>query len=488
MKPILKLLKNILGKNLTNKIRPLGHGIKSWLAALYFGFPAKKLKLIGITSTKGKTTTTIITGRLMNLSGLKTGYISTALINTDGNPQNEVVNSFKMTTIDGFWLQKYLKDMVNNGCEYVVLEMSSQGLEQNRHWGLGKFLVGMFMNLYPEHIEAHGSWENYQKAKSIMFQNIDSYGFFIASVEPKQLENTEFIWNSINPEIRKTISKIPVSSGEYQILDEDRSFYKILIYKGKKLYTNFIADFEVENLVYAIKTVEIFKHGLVSDIQNLLSKLSGKIPGRMEFVIKDNQVAVEARPIQITTTYQSSVSILVDYAHEPKSVEKLLENLVDWKTKGYYTDIIHILSSDGAGRDDWKKPLMGEISFRNSDYTIATTDNYDANDSPNQIVDLLTQNLPQDKIFTKDPILENLDEKKVIKEIDRRQAFKDALTLAKLLMENKDRPEVTTDFYRKIVIVSTGVGSEYGITQPSGTMEWDERQVWLEEYNKAFEV
>jgi UDP-N-acetylmuramoyl-L-alanyl-D-glutamate--2,6-diaminopimelate ligase len=485
MSQVFNLLKTILGKDLTNKIRPLGHGIKSFAAAVYFGFPARKLKLIGITSTKGKTTTTITTGRLMNLAGLKTGYISTALINTDGNIQSETINDFKMTTIDGFWLQKYLKQMVDNDCEYVVLEMSSQGLEQNRHWGLGKFLVGIFMNLYPEHLEAHGGWEKYKQAKAILFQNIDTYGFYISSQEPKQVENSDFMWNSIKPENRTHITRIGVYPDEYQIINEEKSFYKILIYKGKKFYTNFIADFEIENLVFAIKTVEIFKTNIATDLQNLLSKLSGRIPGRMEFVIKDNEIAYETRPIQIANTYQSSISILVDYAHEPKSVEKLMENLVEWKTKGYYTDIIHVLSSDGAGRDDWKKPQMGEISFRNSDYTIATTDNYDANDDPQKIVDLLTQSLPIEKIFTKDLLLESLDEKKVIKEINRREAFKDALLLAKLLMENKDRPEVTTDFYRKIIIVSTGVGSEYGITQPGGTMEWDERQVWLDEYQKV---
>jgi UDP-N-acetylmuramoyl-L-alanyl-D-glutamate--2,6-diaminopimelate ligase len=486
MQRFLDTLKKLLGKNLTNQIRPLGHGLKSWLAAAYFRFPSRKLKLIGITSTKGKTSTTVTAGRLMNLVGLKTGYISTALINVRGSVKQEVINSYKMSTIDGFQLQKYLRQMVDNGCEYVVLEMSSQGLKQNRHWGLSQFLVGVFMNLYPEHLEAHKGLENYRKAKAILFQNIDSHGYYLNSFELDQKENAEIIWNTINPKKQQTITRINVFDGEFEILNEPRSFYKILMYKKKKFYTNFIADFEIKNLFFALKIVEIFKPDLVTNLQPALSKLSGKIPGRMEFVVKDNEIVSDSNPIQFDNAVQSTISILVDYAHEPKSVEKLMENLVEWKTRGYFTDIIHILSSDGVGRDDWKKPIMGEISFRNSDYTILTTDNYETDDNPQAIVALLAGNLPEEKIFTRDLILETLDSKKVVLEVDRRKAFKQALILAKLLVENKDRPMVTTNFYRKILIVSTGVGSEYGLTQPSGVIVWDEKQVWKEEFVEAF--
>ncbi|MEM1312608.1 MAG: Mur ligase family protein [Patescibacteria group bacterium] len=486
MQRLLNILKRLLGKNLTKQVRPLGHGLKSWFSAVYFGFPARKLKLIGVNATKGKTTTTVICGRLMNLVGLKTGYVSTAIINLTGDKQDEKMNTFKMSTIDGFQLQKSLKQMVENGCEYAILEMSSQGLKQNRHWGLGQFLVGVFMNLYPEHLEAHNGLENYRKAKSILFKNLDPNGFYVSVANRDQQQNSEAIWNSISLKKRETLTRINVFDSEFEISNEANSFYKTLTFSKKKFYTSFITDFEIKNLFFAIKVVELFKPDLIFNLQTYLSKLSGKVAGRMEFVVKDNKVVLDDSPISFNVVAQPTISIIVDYAHEPKSVEKLLENLVEWKTRGFFTDIIHILSSDGVGRDDWKKPIMGDISFRNSDYTILTTDNYGAGDDPQKIVDLLASNLPEEKVFTKDLVLENLNSKKVILKVNRLEAFQQALNLAQMIIDNKDRTEADTDFHRKIIIVSTGVGSEYGLTQPSGIISWDEKKVWTEEFVSTF--
>ncbi len=484
MKKILSLLKKLLGKNLTANIRPLGHGIKSYLSALYFGFPAKKLYLIGITGTKGKTSTTIFTGRLLNLQGIKAGYLSTALIKA--GPQ-EILNPYKMTTIDGFWLNKHLAEMVKNGFTHCVLEMSSLGLEQNRHWGLGKFQITMFLNIYPEHIEAHGSWDKYRKSKSILFQNLHRQGSFIATNDFDQKENTNFMWAAIPNNIKPTTQKILLEKGvDYTIYDIPNEVTKELEFYRQsipiKTPTKFTADFEVINCMFALKALEVVqKTSLTSENIQLINYL-GELPGRMEWVVKDGMVIYGELPNGLgqNPTLASEtivrhtlsnlpannipISILVDYAHEPESLKQLLQTLQSWKTKASYTQVIHVLSCDGAGRDDWKKPIMGDLSFQYADYTLITTDNYDSSDSPEEIIHLLSQNFSQTLLNKK----YFLDSKRIL-------AFQKALQLAKGLSK--------ADVNSKILIVSTGVGSEQGLTQPEGRMDWDEREEWRKVLN-----
>jgi len=474
VRSFLKLIKNILGESLVKKIRPLGHGLKSYLAAVYFGFPAKKLKIIGITGTKGKTSATILTGRLLNLSGIKTGYISTALINPLGAVEGEFLNSYKMTTIDGFWLQKYLSEMVKNNCQWAVLEMSSQGLEQNRHFGLGEFLITLFLNIYPEHIEAHGSWENYKKAKSILFQNLKSEGSFIYNADPDQLEHSDFMFDQIDKRKSPTIKKFPLAlDADYKIVTQENSIYKSLNIKGQVFPTKFSADFEIVDLVFGIKAVELIQPEI--EINILLSNLNYSLPGRMEFVVLDGKIVTKEN----SKLTKHNLSILVDYAHEPQSLEKLLETLKAWKNKKFFTKIIHILSSDGAGRDDWKKPIMGDLSLKFADFTVITTDNYSEHDDPKDILKLLSQNFPKNQESFEATKLTKPNNSKYILEVDRSLAFQKALEIAKI-WSSSTLPE-------KVLIVSTGVGSEQGLTQPNGVKAWDERKVWINEYQNFVE-
>lgn len=525
---LLQFLKTILGKNITRKIRPLGHGIKSYLSAIYFGFPSRKLTVIGITGTKGKTSTTILTGRLLNSVNIHTGYISTGAINLTGSIHDEFLNPFKMTTIDGFVLQKYLSEMVNNGCNTVVLEVSSQGLDQNRHWGVGKFKITTFLNLFPEHIQAHGSLENYLAAKGKLFEKIAKSGVFIATSEESQISNTNFMWSRIPDRIRPTITRLSVpESLNIQSIKNIGSVFKTIKIGQNIINTKLLADFEVTNLMFAVQIVKACKAVTELELANAISGLYTSIPGRMEFVVENGiKVGVSKKNIptgtspilEINKTTDRSekiwpISILVDYAHEPESNRQLLDTLWQWKKKGFYTQVIHILSSDGAGRDDWKKPIMGKTSYDLADFTIFTTDNYDSSDNPEEILNLLSQKLPKafelklapghspddfvGSEFTKNKlsldILENQDkyldnfvlkDKKFLKEIDRRRAFKYGLSIASRFIQ-----ENIGDEYQKtkVLIVSTGVGSEQGLTHPRGKLHWDERVSWIEEW-MDFEV
>jgi UDP-N-acetylmuramoyl-L-alanyl-D-glutamate--2,6-diaminopimelate ligase len=454
MQKAFNIIKKVLGKQGTKWIRPLGHGIKGLLASVKYGFPAKKLKIIGITGTKGKTTTSTIMGRLANLHGIKTGYITTAVINT-GSDKGEFLNPYKMTSIDSVATQKYLSEMLKNGCEWVVLEISSQGLEQNRHWGIFGFDEVVFLNIYPEHIEAHGSWEKYKAAKGKLFKHLKPRGVFISN---KDIKESEEMWQMVPSRTRKSSKRVDVGYDQFQLRQQKNALFQNIKIAGNTFSTNFSATFDLLNCFFAIEGIaslltrdSLIKEDLVQQLAGHLDSVYG-VPGRMEWVV--NSGSVVGKKSNKSQEKQENISILVDYAHEPESMKQLLETLVSWKNGGFYDQVIHIVSCDGVGRDDWKKPILGEISCNFADYSILTTDNYETGDNPRDIVDLMSKSLDK-----------KLENKKYFKETGRLKAFKKALELA-------------TNSNKKTVIVSTGVGSEQGLTQPDGKMEWDERIVW----------
>jgi UDP-N-acetylmuramoyl-L-alanyl-D-glutamate--2,6-diaminopimelate ligase len=454
MQKAFNFLKKVLGKKGTKWVRPLGHGLKGLFAAAKYKFPAKKLKIIGITGTKGKTTTSTIMGRLANLYGIKTGYITTAVINT-GSSKGEFLNPYKMTSIDSMATQKYLAEMVNNGCKWVVLEISSQGLEQNRHWGIFGFDETIFLNIYPEHIEAHGSWENYKSAKGKLFKQLKPNGIFLSN---KDIPESKEMWKIIPNNIKKSITYVSVGYDQFQFKRKNNTLFQDIVINNKKFSTNFSAPFDQLNCFFAIQGIASLLTDKRDEKESIIQKLAGcltyvyGVPGRMEWVIK-NGVAVTNKN-KNSKARQKNISILVDYAHEPESMRQLLDTLYSWKKDGFYEQIIHIVSCDGAGRDDWKKPVLGSVSLMFADYSILTTDNYEERDNPQDIVDLLGNSLEK-----------KLENKKYFKILRRKDAFVKAL-------------EIAAKGNKRTLIVSTGVGSEQGLTQPGGKIEWDERDVW----------
>lgn len=326
-------LKKLLGEKLTRQIRPWGHGLKSYLTACLLGFPSKKLTVIGITGTKGKTSTSIYLGRLLNLAGLPAGYISTASIclrpytrdlaeleqslSLEKNSEQkndadflwqriklnnhfaqvyskyETLNQLKMTTLDGVQLQKALKTMYENGCQYAVLEMSSQGLEQKRHWGIAGFDLAVFLNIYPEHIEAHGSWENYRKAKAILFANLKKEGVFIANGNSDMLENTEYMWSFVKGQ--KTTKKVLLVKGKnWQVLDTESFGKQLQVFEEKGnsyiLDTYCLADFELDNLFFAYSVLKQLQPNFALSKEDLVKKFNFNLPGRMQWAVIDNQI------------------------------------------------------------------------------------------------------------------------------------------------------------------------------------------------------
>ena len=285
------ILKNVLGEDLTKSIRPIGHGLKGYLASYQSGFPARKLKLIGITGTKGKTSTTVLSGRLLNLAGIKTGYLSTAVVSNDGIRANETLNKYKMTSIDAFAMHRELANMVSNGCEYAIIEMSSEGLKQNRHWGLFGFDEVVFLNIYPEHLESHGSFAKYLQAKSILFKHVKPTGKLIANGENDMANHTSTMIGAIGSSYRSTINQTLIQDGkQYKIIDNPEQMFKSIELEGKQFKAKALATFEITNLAYAFA---ILKDINISKAQEILNnsdfcQIISDIPGRMEWIVKEN--------------------------------------------------------------------------------------------------------------------------------------------------------------------------------------------------------
>jgi UDP-N-acetylmuramoyl-L-alanyl-D-glutamate--2,6-diaminopimelate ligase len=423
-------------KTFRTQAAALKHGSRGLLAAVRNGMPAKKLITIGITGTKGKTTTTILLGRLLNAVGIPTGYISTAEICL--KPGDAQQNKTKMTTVDPVIMQKHLATMVDNGCRVVVLEISSQGLERNRHKGLGGLDHALFLNLFPEHIEAHGSLDAYIAAKAKLFSIMRPGGHrYLNTDNPVHQDMLRLTPQSVK---RTTTEHLLAVAALTETLPSTDQLHLDLIQQGIIYPTGFVSPVEAWNFTMAIACAQqvALQANVAVSTQSLYQAAAtlGTIPGRFQFAVRKDQY-----------------DVLVDYAHEPESMRQLLHLVSDWRAKGLYKKVIHIVSCDGAGRDDWKKHIMGAISYEYASVSILTTDNYDEHDDPEAILDLLAQDLPK------------TDEKPYYRYVSRTHAFQKALELAK-------------ESDGKVLIVSTGVGNEPGLTQPGGRMQWDEVTVW----------
>jgi UDP-N-acetylmuramyl tripeptide synthase len=208
----------------------------------------------------------------------------------------EFLNPYKLTTIDTIELQKSLYTMVKNGCQVAIIEISSQGLEQNRHWGLGKFDVVSFLNLYPEHIDSHGSFENYKNCKLKLFQSVKSGG--IAVVNGDDQYSQEFL--NILP---LGISKIDVRANKDFIISK----YSSTIYKNfevknmsdfstlANINSHLMADFEIYNAMVGARLIDKFlKTNFDTTFDfNILNGNYFSIPGRLEWVVQDNKIVFE---------------------------------------------------------------------------------------------------------------------------------------------------------------------------------------------------
>ena len=301
------------------------HFLLAFLAAILYGFPSRKLKVIGVTGTNGKTTVVELTARVLEEAGFKVAFLSSIRFKIN---EKEWPNKLKMTMPGRFFIQKFLKQASTAGCQYFILEVTSEGILQHRHRFIN-FETAVFTNLSPEHIERHGGFENYKKAKGKLFQTAKK--IHIINRDDK---NTDYFW---------------------QFPAEKKFGYKLSDYPDLKI--KLLGEFNLYNAAAAISV------GLSQGINLEICKKAVEgfegIPGRMELVI--------SQPFKV----------FVDYAFTPNALEKVYQAV---KPK------ICVLGAAGGGRDKWKRKVLGEIAGKYCENIIITNeDPYDEN--PMEIIE-----------------------------------------------------------------------------------------------------
>lgn len=189
-------------KNLLKKIIPKSclffyHKLLAILAAYAYNFPSRKMVVIGVTGTNGKTTVCNMIAKILEEAGYKVGLTTTANFKIG---EKEWINATKQTMQGRFKLQKLLHRMAEAGCKYAIIETSSEGIAQSRHWGIS-YDVAVFTNLTPEHIESHGSFEKYKEAKGKLFKSLKQKN---ARTEKKENKKVSIV-NLDDPKDRKSV-------------------------------------------------------------------------------------------------------------------------------------------------------------------------------------------------------------------------------------------------------------------------------------------
>lgn len=311
---------------------------QAFLANVYYGWPSRRLKVIGVTGTDGKTTTTHLIYEVLKEAGFKVSMISTiaAFIGRE-----KVDIGFHITTPRFFPLQWLLKKAVDSSSEYIVLEVTSHGLDQNRLWGV-PFFIGVFTNLTHEHLDYHRSMDNYLKAKLKMFQG------------------TQFaILNSDDPNFKKMEREVKGRVVTYGIDHQAQVKAQAIKEKNQsmefeaeemKIHLPLFGTYNVYNALAAIAVGEAL--GIAnSKIKVALEAFPG-VAGRMEKVDND-----------------CNLNIFIDFAHTPNGVENVLSNL-----KKVIKGRLIVLFGSAGKRDSAKRPLMGKAAKKYADITVLTAE------------------------------------------------------------------------------------------------------------------
>lgn len=352
----------------------------AFFGALICGFPgrSKKMKIIGVTGTSGKSTTVDLISRILESVGYKTASLSTVRFKIN---EKEWENKLKMTMPGRTKIQRFLKRAVDSGCQFAVIEVSSEGIKQHRHEFID-FDCAVFTNLSPEHIESHGSFEKYRSEKMKLFKAAKN--IHVINIDDK---NADYFLGI--PAEKKYLYGIKNSGANVMLAENIKISQEGVSFsvKGVEFALNLPGLFNIYNVLAAVFVAQAYNIGL--NISKKALEKAKRIPGRMEIVLKE------------------PFKIIIDYAHTPDQLESAYKALAGSK-------LICVLGSCGGGRDKWKRPVLGEIANKYCDQIIITNeDPYDEN--PNDIINQIVVKAG----------------KKAQKILDRKEAIEKAVESAK---------------------------------------------------------
>jgi UDP-N-acetylmuramoyl-L-alanyl-D-glutamate--2,6-diaminopimelate ligase len=424
MSTLLYYLKKLIPGFVLRVIRPPYHYILSFFGALWYRFPSRKITVIGVTGTKGKSSVVEIVSAIFEAEGKRTALAGTIRfkVGSESRP-----NLHKMTMPGRFFVQKFLSDAVRAGCDIAILEMTSEGVKQYRHKWIDLDAL-IFTNLSPEHIESHGSLEKYIAAKLELARTLAH-----SRKRPRRM-----IANADDPYGEAFLSsdveeKIPYSLKELDLhtLTHDGA---CIIVDGVTIRTPLVGLFNVYNMLAAITCARAFGISLKT-IERALVTLP-PIRGRVE-------------KFESPQGAHKRITAVVDYAHTPDSLTQLYTAFSKERK-------ICVLGNTGGGRDSWKRPEMGRIAGEHCDHVILTNeDPYDEN--PHTIMKAMAEGIE--------------DPSHVSIIMDRREAIREALRRA---------PE-------KSVVLISGKGTDPYIMGPRNTREaWSDALVVQEELTRMF--
>ncbi|KGE15538.1 UDP-N-acetylmuramoyl-L-alanyl-D-glutamate--2,6-diaminopimelate ligase [Sphingobacterium deserti] len=322
------------------------------LATNFYGDPSKELKLVGVTGTNGKTTIATLLFNLFENLGYHVGLISTV-----ENKIGERIIPSTHTTPDPIALNALLRDMVDDGCDYCFMEVSSHAVVQQRIAGL-RFAGGIFTNISHDHLDFHGTFDNYIKAKKKFFDDLDRYAFALTNADDRN--GAVMLQNTFAH--KKTYGLKSMCDFKAKVV-ESHFDGMLLTIDGHDVWVKLVGGFNAYNLLAVYGAAILLEQETVK-VLTAMSEIQGA-EGRFEVVRSRNEITG-----------------IVDYAHTPDAVENVLSTIRELRAGNQ--QIITVLGC-GGDRDKTKRPEMAAVAVRMSDRVIITSDNPRTED-PLQII------------------------------------------------------------------------------------------------------
>lgn len=446
MEQILIFIKKLIPKKLFRKLQPAYHYILNFCAALFHGFPSRKMIVIGVTGTTGKTTVVYLLAHALTNAGLRVGYTSTAMF-SDG--EKEWLNDKKMTMLGRFFTQKILRSMLRNKCDVAIVETTSEGIVQFRHRFINYDTV-VFTGLYPEHIDSHGSFENYKNAKLKLFEHLANSKE--KKIDEKRIHKTivanaesEYAGEFLNHAVTKKIGY-----GRKTKIERQKS-QDISYIIASDVMSDGLLNFSVDGMLYETQLFGAF------NTSNLLAVIGvGRVLGVEDKKLAEGIAKIDGVPGRLERIDEGQdFTVIVDYAFEPNAMTKLYEIVA----RVPHSKVIHVLGSAGGGRDIARRLILGNIAGEKADHVIVTNeDPYD--EDPMVIIKAVASGARGKG---------KVDNKNLFLIEDRTDAIAKAFALAK-----KDD-----------IVLITGKGSEQAIVVKDNVLlPWDDRSVVRRELKK----